>query len=59
MPLLKPYPPTEIDHEDWNDLAENYCGKVVTLIVNVLTIFINGECITFRFNKKTYIIIDN
>jgi len=34
MPLPKPYPPTEIDYEDWNDLADNYAGKAVTLIVD-------------------------
>ena len=35
MPLAKPYPPEEIDYEDWNDLAENYAGKATTLIVDV------------------------
>jgi parallel beta-helix repeat protein len=34
MPLSKPYPPTEIDWEDWNDLADNYAGKATTLIVD-------------------------
>jgi len=28
MPLSKPYPPVEIDYEDWGDLADNYAGKV-------------------------------
>lgn len=27
MPLAKPYPPTEIDWRDWNDLADNYAGE--------------------------------
>jgi len=27
MPLTKPYPPVEIDYEDWEDLADNYAGK--------------------------------
>ena len=35
MPLSKPYPPTEIDYKDWNDLADNYAGKAVTKIVNI------------------------
>lgn len=35
MPLPKPYPPSEIDYEDWNDLADNYAGKCATLIVDV------------------------
>ena len=35
MPLAKPYPPEEIDYEDWNDLADNYAGKATTLIVDV------------------------
>ena len=35
MPLSKPYPPVEIDWEDWNDLAENYAGKAVTSIVDI------------------------
>lgn len=35
MPLPKPYPPSEIDFEDWNDLADNYAGKATTLIVDV------------------------
>ena len=34
MPLPKPYPPIEIDYEDWNDLADNYAGKAATLIVD-------------------------
>ena len=34
MPLNKPYPPTAIDYADWNDLADNYAGKAVTLIVD-------------------------
>jgi hypothetical protein len=34
MPLPKPYPSTEIDYEDWNDLADNYAGKAATLIVD-------------------------
>ena len=34
MPLNKPYPPVEIDYNDWNDLADNYAGKATTLIVN-------------------------
>ena len=34
MPLTKPYPPDEIDYEDWNDLADNYAGKAATLIVD-------------------------
>ena len=34
MPLNKPYPPTEIDYSDWNDLADNYAGKAATLIVD-------------------------
>jgi hypothetical protein len=33
MPLSKPYPPTEIDYQDWDDLADNYAGKAVTKIV--------------------------
>ena len=35
MPLSKPYPPTEIDYQDWNDLADNYAGKAVTKIVDI------------------------
>ncbi len=35
MPLAKPYPPTEIDYQDWDDLADNYAGKATTLIVDV------------------------
>jgi len=35
MPLSKPYPPTEISYQDWNDLADNYAGKAATLIVDV------------------------
>jgi len=35
MPLNKPYPPTEISYQDWNDLADNYAGKAATLIVDV------------------------
>ena len=35
MPLPKPYPPTPIDYEDWNDLADHYAGKATTLIVDV------------------------
>jgi len=35
MPLVKLYPPTEIDWEDWNDLADNYAGKVATKIVDL------------------------
>ena len=34
MPLPKPYPPDEIDFEDWNDLADNYAGKATTIIVD-------------------------
>ncbi|MGD2200491.1 MAG: right-handed parallel beta-helix repeat-containing protein [Candidatus Bathyarchaeota archaeon] len=34
MPLDKPYPPTEIDYQDWDDLADNYAGKAATLIVD-------------------------
>ncbi|MBC8497733.1 hypothetical protein ISS40_01135 [Candidatus Bathyarchaeota archaeon] len=34
MPLSKPYPPTEISYQDWNDLADNYAGKAATLIVD-------------------------
>lgn len=34
MPLPKPYPPNEIDYQDWDDLADNYAGKAVTLIVD-------------------------
>ena len=34
MPLSKPYPPVEIDYEDWEDLADNYAGKATTLIVD-------------------------
>ena len=34
MPLAKPYPPTEIDYQDWNDLVDNYAGKASTLIVD-------------------------
>jgi len=35
MPLAKPYPPTEIDWEDWNELADHYAGKAATLIVDL------------------------
>jgi hypothetical protein len=35
MPLKKPYPPVEIDWEDWDDLADNYAGKAATKIVDV------------------------
>ena len=35
MPLSKPYPPTEIDYQDWNDLADIYAGKAVTKIVDI------------------------
>ena len=26
MPLPKPYPPTEIDYQDWDDLAATHAG---------------------------------
>ena len=35
MPLIKPYPPIEINWEDWNDLADNYAGKAATCIVDI------------------------
>lgn len=31
MPLAKPYPPTEVDYQDWNDLVDNYAEKAVTI----------------------------
>ena len=34
MPLAKPYPPIEIDYQDWNDLVDNYVGKAITKIVD-------------------------
>ncbi|MBL7080643.1 right-handed parallel beta-helix repeat-containing protein [Candidatus Bathyarchaeota archaeon] len=34
MPLPKPYPPNEIDYQDWDDLSDNYAGKAATLIVD-------------------------
>jgi len=35
MPHEKANPPTEIDYDDWNDLANNYARKAATLIVDV------------------------
>ena len=31
MPLPKPYPPNEIDYQDWGNLSDNYAGKAATL----------------------------
>ena len=35
MPLAKPYPPTEIDYQNWDDLADKYAGKAATKIVDI------------------------
>lgn len=34
MPLEKPYPPDPITYSHWNDLVDNYIGKIATLIVS-------------------------
>ena len=45
MPLSKPFPPTEIDYQDWNELADYYAGKAVTKIVDI-----NGKGTSRRNN---------